>query len=95
MRILGAGLHLFIAYPAVNDMQGHNMKSRKLMLASGIQTLPDKLTYKLAYPVKRKSQEGPLFSQFYGQFGTADVIGYYSCGAEDPHGSTSHLFDDA
>ena len=95
MRILGAGLHLFIAYPAVDDIQGHNMESRTLTLAEGVEILPDKLIYKLTYQVKGKSQEGPLFSQFYGQFGICDVIGFYTCEAEDPHGSTSRLFNDA
>ena len=44
--------------------------------------------YKQNYPIKGHSQEGPLFSQLVGQFGIADVIGYYICGTEEPHGST-------
>jgi hypothetical protein len=95
MRILGAGHHLFIAYPVVQDITDHNMESRRLTLAPGLKTLPDKLTYKLTYQVKGQSQEGPLLAEFNGQFGIADVIGFYTCGAEEPHGSTDRLFNDA
>jgi hypothetical protein len=95
MRILGAGLHLFIAYPAAKNTVAHNMESRMLTLAPGVQTLPDKLTYKLTYQVKGQSQEGPLLSEFNGQFGIADVIGYHICGTEEPHGSTGRLFNNA
>jgi hypothetical protein len=66
-----------------------------LTLSKGITHIPDKLTYKLTYPVKGQSQEGPLLSQFNGQFGIADVIGYHHCGTEDPHGSTRRLLNDA
>jgi hypothetical protein len=71
------------------------MESRTLTLSNGVTQIPDELTYKLTYPVKGQSQEGPLFSQFHGQFGIADVIGYHECGAEDPHGSTSRLLNGA
>lgn len=64
-------------------------------MANGTTRLPDKFIYKLAYPVKGRSHEGPLFSQFTGQFGIADVIGYHECGTEDPHGSTSRLLNGA
>ncbi len=57
--------------------------------------MPDKFTYKQAYPIKGHSQEGPLLSQFKGQFGIEDVIGYHNCGSEDPHGSTGRLFTGA
>ena len=95
IRILSAGLHLFIAYPAVNWIPHHYMESRMLTLAPGVYHLPDKLTYKLTYPIKGYSEEGPLLSKFNGQFGIADVIGYYECGTQDPHGSTSRLLNDA
>jgi hypothetical protein len=62
---------------------------------SGVDHLPDRLIYKQTYQIKGRSREGPLLSQFYGQFGIADVIGYYECGPEDPHGSTSRLLNDA
>jgi hypothetical protein len=71
------------------------MESRTLTLAQGISDLPDKLTYKLTYQIKGQSQEGPLLSEFNGYFGIADVIGYHVCGTEDPHGSTSRLFNNA
>jgi hypothetical protein len=57
--------------------------------------MPDKLTYKQAYPIKGHSQEGPLLSRFTGQFGITDVIGYHNCGTEDPHGSTERFSTDA
>jgi hypothetical protein len=53
------------------------------------------MAYKQTYQVKGHSQEGPLFSRFNGQFGLADVIGYYDCGAGDPHGSTERLLKGA
>jgi hypothetical protein len=84
---------LFIAYPAV-DTVSHDMESRMLTL-SGVDRLPDKLTLKQTYQIKGHSQEGPLFSQFTGQFGIADVIGYHECGTEDPHGSTMRLLNGA
>ena len=95
MRILSAALHLFIACPAINWVPHPNMKSRTLTLAQGITDLPSTLTYKLTYQIKGHSREGPLLSQFNGQFGIADVIGYHECGTEDPHGSTSRLLNDA
>ena len=66
-----------------------------MLTLSGVDHLPDELTYKQTYQIKGNSQEGPLFSQFNGQFGIADVIGYYDCEPEDPHGSTRHLLNDA
>ena len=67
-------------------------------MLTGATSLPSELTYKLTYQIKGdslESQEGPLFSQFKGQFGIADVVGDHVCGADDPHGSTSHLLEDA
>jgi hypothetical protein len=64
-----------------------------MLTLSGVDHLPDKLTYKQTFQIKGHSQEGPLFSQFYGQFGIADIIGY-ECGPEDPHGSTRRLLND-
>lgn len=57
-------------------------------MSKGITQIPDRLAYKQTYPVKGHPQEGPLFSEFISQFGIADVIGYYNCGPEEPHGST-------
>jgi hypothetical protein len=59
-----------------------------LSLSKGITHIPDRLAYKQTYPIKGHSQEGPLFSQLIGQFGVVDIIGYYICGTEEPHGST-------
>jgi hypothetical protein len=59
-----------------------------LSLAKGITQIPDRLTYKQTCPIKGHSQEGPLLTQLIGQFGIVDVIGYYICGTEEPHGST-------
>jgi hypothetical protein len=59
-----------------------------LSLAKGITQIPDRLAYKQTYPIKGHSQGGPLFSELIGQFGVIDVIGYYICGTEEPHGST-------
>jgi hypothetical protein len=94
MRIPSAGLHLFISYPAVDAIPHPDMVSRTLTL-SGVDRLPDKLTCKLSYQIKGRSREGLLFSQLTGQFGIADVIGYYECGTEDPHGSTMRLMSGA
>ena len=66
-----------------------------MLTLSGVDQLPNEITYKQTYQIKGHSQEGPLFSQFNGQFGIADVIGYHECGPEDPHGSTKHLLNDA
>ena len=66
MWILSAGLHLFIAYPAAKDVPQHDMESRMLTL-SGVDHLPDKLTYKQTYQIKGHPQEGLLFSQLNGQ----------------------------
>ena len=93
MRILSTG-HLFITYPAAEDIPQRDLESRMLTL-SGVDHIPDRLTYKQTYQIKGHSQEGPLLSHFNGQFGIADVIGYHDCGPEDPHGSTRRLFNGA
>jgi hypothetical protein len=66
-----------------------------MLTLSGVDHIPNRLAYKQTYQVKGHSQEGPLFLQFYGQFGIADVIGYYDCGTGDPHGSTRRLLNGA
>ena len=76
-----------MAYPAAKDIPQRAPESWMLTL-SGVDHLPDKLTYKQTYQIKGHSQEGSLFSQFNGQFGIADVIGYHECGPKDPHGSS-------
>jgi len=53
------------------------------------------VAYKQTYQIKEHPQECPLFSQFYGQFGIADIIGYYGCGTGDPHSSTRWLLNGA
>jgi hypothetical protein len=83
-----------MAYPAAEDIPHHNLESRMLTL-SGIDHIPKRLAYKQTYQISRHSQEGPLFLQFYGQFGIADIIGYYDCGTGDPHGSTRRLLNGA
>jgi hypothetical protein len=45
----------------------------------------------VSYPVDGCSHEGPLFSKFVGQFGIANVVGYHTCGPNEPHGSTRRL----
>jgi hypothetical protein len=49
----------------------------------------------MTYPIKGHSQEGALFSRAFGQFGIADVVGFYSCRPNEPHGSTKSLFRNA
>ena len=66
-----------------------------MTLSGEVDRLPDKFACKQTYPVEGHSQEGPLFSQFNGQFGIADVIGYHICGPEEPHGSTGRLLNGA
>jgi hypothetical protein len=91
----GAGLHLCIAYPGTRDTPERELESRTLTLSGGVGSLPDKFTYKQAYPIQGHSQEGPLLSEFKGQFGIEDAIGYHNCDTEDPHGSTGRLFTGA
>ncbi|KAF8491081.1 hypothetical protein F5888DRAFT_1078011 [Russula emetica] len=71
---------------AMEDTPPQELESRMLTLS--VDHLPDKITYKQTYQIKGSSHEGPLLSQFNGQFGIADVIGYYECGPEDPRGTT-------
>ena len=66
-----------------------------MLILTGVASIPDSFIYKQTYQVKGRSEEGPLFSQFYGQFGIADVIGYYNCGTGDPHGSTTRFSNGA
>ena len=94
MRILSAGFQLFIAYPATEEVLHRDLESRVLTLSQG-KSIPDILTYKQSYQLRRHSQESPLFAQFNGKFGIADVIGYYDCGTEDLHGSTTRLWNGA
>jgi hypothetical protein len=95
MQIMTAAwTSLIYRIPSHQRHPSRHLESRTLTL-SGVDHLPDRLTYKQTYQIKGHSQEGPLFSQFYGQFGIADIIGYHQCGPEDPHGSTSRLLNDA
>ena len=72
-----------------------SLQNRTLTLAKGMNSLPDKIVYKMSYPIERRAQEGVLFSEFVGQFGIVDVVGFYVCGPEEPHGSIEHLFRNA
>ncbi|KAI0254122.1 hypothetical protein BJV78DRAFT_109146 [Lactifluus subvellereus] len=70
-------------------------QNRTLTLAREVASLPDKIMYKMSYPIERRTQEGLLFSKFLGQFGIVDVVGFYVCGPKEPHGSIEHLFQNA
>ena len=94
MRILSAGFHLPIAYPATKGTHRNDLDSRMLTL-SGVHDIPDSFIYKQTYQVKGRSQEGPLLSRFSGEFGIADIIGYHNCEASDRHGSTTRLSNGA
>jgi hypothetical protein len=69
--------------------------SRTLLYSEGVTNLPDQLVLKQAYPIMGESQEGPLFSKLFGQFGIADVLAFCSCQPEEPHGSTDAFFQNA
>jgi hypothetical protein len=98
VQIPSAERLLCIKFPAntnklpLLDLQ---LESRMLSLSKRVTQIPDRLAYKQTYPIKGHSQEGPLFSQLIGQFGIVDVIGYYVCGTEEPHGSTGPFLVDA
>src|SRR5580693_254596 len=49
------------------------------------------MVYKLSYQTERHASEGPLFSAFLGEFGIIDVVGFQSCGQEEPFGNTEYL----
>jgi hypothetical protein len=66
-----------------------------LFLSKGVTHTPDRLAYGQTYPIKGNYQEGPLLSQLIGQFGIAGIIGYYTCGPEEPHDSTGPFLVDA
>lgn len=68
------------------------MVSRTLMLGRGTAALPDKITYKVSYPIEGFLQEGQLLSGFVGQFGIADIVGYHVCRPDEPHDDTQRLF---
>ena len=76
---------------AVGKHDPVNLRSRTLMLADGVTTLPDQMVYKLSYQTEGHTIEGQLFSTFLGQFGIIDVVGFQMCGPEEPFGSTEYL----
>jgi hypothetical protein len=84
----------FSSHTQAAEPPGRELKSRTLTLSNGTDPMPDNFTYKQSYQIKGRSQEGLLLSKVNGQFGIADVIGYYNC-AEDPHGSMKRLFTKA
>jgi hypothetical protein len=79
------------------DIPVSNMPSqtRQLTLANNVVHLPDRMTYKVSYPVEARAHEGQLFSRFRGHFGIADVVGFHVCGADELHGSTQRFLQDA
>lgn len=82
-------------YPTTAHTKGSlplGLQSRMLSCSEGVTDLPDKIVYKLAYPIKGQSQEGPLFSRYFGQFGVFGVLGYHNCGPEESHGSMEPFF---
>ena len=81
--------------PASDNIPQCDFESQVLTLSKGVTHVPDEIVYKLTYPVKGHSQEGPLLSQFNNQFGIENVIGYHDCGPEDPHGSTRCFLNNA
>ena len=68
-----------------------NLRSRTLELANGVTELPDRMVYKLSYQAEGHIFEGPLFSQFLGQFGIVDVVWFQICDPEEPFGNTGYL----
>ena len=70
------------------------MRSRTLELAKEVTTLPDQMVYKLSYQTEGHTSEGPLFSAFLGQFGIVDIVGFRTCGQEEPFGNTESLVRD-
>jgi hypothetical protein len=70
-------------------------RTRRLTLANNEVALPDRMAYKVSYPVETHAQEGQLLSRFVGQFGIADVIGFHVCGPDEPHGSTQRFLRNA
>jgi hypothetical protein len=71
------------------------MPSQTISHSNGIISLPNKLVYKMSYPIKGQSQEGLLLSRVFNQFGIADTLGFHSCGPKEPHGSTEPFFKGA
>jgi hypothetical protein len=70
-------------------------RTRQLTLANNAVHLPDRITYKVSYPIEARAQEGQLLSRFVGHFGIADVVGFHVCGPDEPHGSTQRIFQNA
>jgi hypothetical protein len=70
-------------------------RTRRLTLANSVVALPDRMTYKVSYPVEARAQEGQLFSRFRDHFGIAEVVGFHVCGLDEPHGSTQRFLQDA
>ena len=68
-----------------------SLRSRELTRI-GTSPLPEKLVYKLSYQSEEHPSEGHLFTDFLGQFGVIDIIGYHTCTLLEPFGSTAHLF---
>jgi hypothetical protein len=71
-----------------------SLQSRKLELVE-VSELPDKMVYKISYQLKGRPSEGTLFSDFRGQFGIVDIVGYHICSQEEFFGSTERHFSNA
>jgi hypothetical protein len=57
--------------------------------------LPEKLVYKLSYRPKGRPSEGSFFSDFRGQFGIVDIVGFCICSTDEFFGCTERYFSDA
>ncbi len=49
--------------------------------------LPDSIVYKLSYQPEGRAPEATLLSQFLGQFGVVDIIGFYTSTGPESQGS--------
>ena len=86
---------MHLARPIGTQDDSVELRSRTLILANGVTELPDKIVYKLSYQIEGHTSEGPLFSRFLGQFGIIDMVGFGTCGPEEPFGNTEYLLRNA
>lgn len=77
------------------SVRDRKLRSRTLKLADGVTELPDRIVYKLSYQTEGHTSEGPLFSRFLGQFGIIDMVGFHTCGQDEPFGNTEYLIQNA
>jgi len=55
--------------------------------------LPEKIIYKLSYQIEGHALKAALLSQSFGQFGIADVVGFYTSSQVPFATTTSHLLN--